>query len=155
MLIIKKKLFCLIIILALIISVSGCTEPTDKVLNSLGKYKAKQYYSHGEFQDFTDYAKYVFEDVNFENNKYLKKITKSSKKDLLLHIEDFEMWVNCFKKSDPNHELVTGYDFNTSLISKNDYLYIYDNPSYDDLGCYDVYFFNIETMTLYYFHNSI
>ncbi len=71
------------------------------------------------------------------------------------HIEDFEDWIEAIKDSNPESEVVAGYDFDLSLISEADYVYIYDDPDYPELGNYDVYFFDMETMTLYYFHNNI
>ena len=36
-----------------------------------------------------------------------------------------------------------------------DYVYIYDDPDYPDLGSYRVYFFDSETNTLCYFRNNV
>lgn len=51
--------------------------------------------------------------------------------------------------------MIDGYDFDVSCITEDDYLYICDDPGYPELGCYDVYFFDMETLTLYYFHNNL
>ena len=83
------------------------------------------------------------------------KISSDSAEQLSSHIEDFEGWVQTIKETEPKNEVVLGYDFDSSAISEEDYLYIYDDPDCSELGCYDVYFFDIESMTLYYFHNNI
>ena len=89
---IKPTVITLLLII-LISTLSSCTAPEDKVLNSLGEYKSKEFYTEGAFQDYTDYAKYYYDSVNFTDNEYFSKI--------------------------------------------------------------DVYFFDIQTNTLYYFHNNI
>lgn len=47
------------------------------------------------------------------------------------------------------------YDFDKNIISNNDYIYIYDKPSYPKLGFYNIYYIDAETNILYYFHNNI
>lgn len=120
----------------------------------MGRYKSEEYYTSGGFQDFTDYAKYTFENVDFSNNEYFSKISSDSVEELTYHIEDFEKRIETIKNSDPKNEVVLGYNYDSSVVSENDYLYIYDDPDYPDLGCYDVYFFDIETMMLYYLQVS-
>jgi len=46
-------------------------------------------------------------------------------------------------------------NYGIAEFSAHDYVYIYDDPDYPYLGNYNVYFFDTETMTLYYFHNNI
>ena len=145
-----KKLFALILVV-IVALLNGCSVLTDEVLQSLGEYKSEQYFTSGGFQDFTDYAKYTYEDVDFSNNIYFSKVSSDSSENLITHIEDFEKWIEILEE---NNEVALAYDFDSSVISDNDYLYIYDDPYYPELGNYDVYFFDIETMTLYYFHNN-
>ena len=145
-----KKAFVFVLLTSFLI-LSGCTAPKDEVLFSLGKYKSKEYFTSGGFQDYTVYSKYTYEDVDFSDNKYFEKISSDEKSNLLTHLENFENWVEVIDDND----LSSGYDFDSSIISDDDYLYIYDNPDYPELGCYDVYFFDKEILTLYYFHNNI
>ncbi len=149
-----KKAIPIILVLPFLI-LSACSVPEDEVLNSLGEYESKVYFTSGGFQDYTDYAKYTFDDVDFSKNKYFTKISVGSKEELITHIENFEEWIESLKSSVPDNEVVTGYDFEPSVISQADYLYIYDDPDYPELGSYTVYFFDMESMTLYYFHNNI
>ena len=149
----KKRFAFLLILLTLLLS--GCSTHKDEVLESLGEYKSKEYFTGGGFQDYTDYAKYTYEDVDFSKNEFFNKISSNSLNDLTYHIEDFEKWVQTIKEADSQNEVVLNYDFNISLISDADYLYIYDDSDYPELGNYDVYFFDIESMTLFYFHNNI
>lgn len=151
-----KKLFIIFITLMLtLLCVTGCSEPVDLIRDSLGEYESAEFFSNGVFQDFTFYDKYVYKEIDLSGNPYFEKITTETKEDLLIHVEDFERWILTFKESDPQAEIVTGYDFDVSCITEDDYLYIEDDSFYPELGCYDVYFFDMATLTLYYFHNNI
>ena len=150
-----KKLAAAFFSLVLFVSLAGCSIPKDDVLDSLGKYESKQFFTSGGFQDFTDYAKYCFDSVDFSDNSYFQIITESSRENLEAHIDDFENWVQAVSDTDADNEVVVNYDFDRSVISDADYIYIYDDPDYPELGNYNVYFFDVETNILYYFHNNI
>ena len=150
-----KKLAAALFSLVLVVSLAGCSIPKDDVLDSLGKYESKQFFTSGGFQDFTDYAKYCFDSVDFSDNSYFQIVTESSRENLEAHIDDFETWIQLKRESDSKNEVGIYYDFDRSVITDGDYLYIYDNPEYPELGCYDVYYFDVESNILYYFHNNI
>ena len=59
-----RKFSALILVFIICISISACKAPEDKVLKSLGEYKNNVYYTEGEFQDFTDYAKYYYDSAD-------------------------------------------------------------------------------------------
>lgn len=150
-----KKLAAALFSLVLVVSLAGCSIPKDDVLDSLGKYESKQFFTSGGFQDFTDYAKYCFDSVDFSDNSYFQIITESSRENLEAHIDDFEKWVQAVRDTDADNEVVVNYDFDRSVISDSDYIYIYDDPDYPEFGNYNVYYFDVETNILYYFHNNI
>ena len=150
-----KKLTAALFSLVLVVSLAGCSIPKDDVLDSLGKYESKQFFTSGGFQDFTDYAKYCFDSVDFSDNSYFQIITESSRENLEAHIDDFENWVQAVRDTDADNEVVVNYDFDRSVISDSDYIYIYDDPDYPEFGNYNVYYFDVETNILYYFHNNI
>ena len=156
-----KKTFALtVLVLILAISLSACTAPEDKVLNSLGEYKSKEFYTEGAFQDYTDYAKYYYDSVNFTDNEYFSKIGQADIDVLNEHLDDFESWIETHHKGDASREIVINYDFDRSIIDSEDYLYIDSekhtwDDGYTSLVNYDVYFFDTQTNTLYYFHNNI
>lgn len=127
----------------------------DKVVNSLGSYSSKQIYTHGEFQDFTDYGKYTFENLMLEDNKYFVPMSEEGREAMLLRINKIEGFIEVIEWSDPQDELVLNYDFDKTLISDDDYLYIYNDSEYSELGNYDVYFLDTETGVLYYSHLNI
>ena len=76
------------------------------------------------------------------------------------HLDDFESCIEAHGYNDASSEIVVNYDFDRSLIDSEDYLYIDSekhtwDDGYTSLVNYDVYFFDTQTNTLYYFHNNI
>lgn len=156
----KRIIILLLIISCLIFALSSCTTPEDKVLNSLGEYKSYEFYTEGAFQDYTDYAKYYYDSADLSDNEYFSKIGQSDIDVLNEHLDDFESWIETYRENDASREIVVNYDFDRSIIDNEDYLYINsEKHTWDDgfisLVNYDVYFFDTQTNTLYYFHNNI
>lgn len=159
----KRKLFLILAVLIIsALCLGGCTYADyfmssvgDEVVASLGMYKDKEYYTSGGFQDFTDYAKYKYDDLNPEENKFLESLTVESRVEFIAYLKNFESWVYLHKESDPENEVVKGYDFSTDLITDDDYIYIDDRSLYEKFDNYNVYFFDTGTSTLFFFHNNI
>ena len=89
-------------------------------------------------------------------------MTAESKNELLGYIDNFENWVNVKREDDDDNALVVNYHFSRADIDESDYLYIYDREgkpigdgAYSKYDYYNVYFFDSQTTTLYYFHNNI
>lgn len=148
-----KKFVAFIVVSFLLLS--ACEVPRDEVLLSLGKYSSKEYFSSGGVQDYTDYAKYTFDSINLEDNQYFEEIDHLNYNDLVVHIDNFEQWIGAIEETDPENEVVAGYDFDISVITDDDYIYICDDPDYPELGNYEVYFIDMNTKVLYFFHNNI
>ena len=108
----KRGLVFLSLVFATMILFS-CAVSQDEVLNSLGAYRKKECFSHGGLQDYTDYAKYYYDDIDFEGNPYFKPISETDTDILHAHIDDFEKWLECF---DRTSEIVAKYDFDRSII---------------------------------------
>ncbi len=147
----------IILIIILVVSLMfsfPVPEYEDEILASMGEYTLEEYYTYGVFQDFTDYAKYTFENSDPESNEYLKQMTNEDIEKLNLYIDDFESWVSAYEGNTEDRELVDNYDFNREIISTNDYCYIYDHPDYPEFLYYNIYFYDTETEILYYFHNN-
>ena len=161
----RKTIFGMVLLSVSALCICGCsneyylTSMNDKVLASLGKYESRECFTDGGFQDYTDYAKYKYIDVDLEGNKFFEPITEENKTELVSYLENFEGWIETIKESDPENEVVKEYDFSTQLITKDDYIYIDDRSAtdalYDKFDNYNVYFFDTGTDTLYYFHNNI
>ena len=125
------------------------------VVDSLGPCYIREYYSSGDFQDFTNYGKYTYARVYPEDNTNFLPMSAADIQKLYTYLDDYEQWVSLVQRDDPNQELAKGYDFSRDIIDTKDYLYIYDDPDYPKYGCYDIYFLDSQTSTLYYFHNNI
>ena len=71
-----KKLLLLFISIVLVLTFTACNVETrqDKALNSLGKYDSKQFWSHGVFQDYTDFGIYTYSSINLDENPYFETI---------------------------------------------------------------------------------
>ena len=54
-----KRLWLMVLVITLVFVATLCGIRTrqDKVLSSLGKCDSKQVWTHGEFQDYTDFGK--------------------------------------------------------------------------------------------------
>ena len=155
----NKSTAIILSLIILISTLSSCTPPENKVLTSLGEYKSHEFYTEGAFQDYTDYAKYYYDSVDFTNNEYFSKIGQSDIDILNEHLDDFESCIETYREGDATREIVVNYDFDRSIIDSEDYLYIdSEKHTWDDgftfLVNYDVYFFDFQTNTLYYFHNN-
>lgn len=132
----------------------GCSYK-DPIIESLSNYERKEFYTSGGFQDFTDYAKYVYLSTAmqaFENSEYFRAMTAEDVEEVLLYIENFEMWVEII-----GGDLQENYDFDKSAVIEGDFLYIETNEGsmsgkFDN---YSIYYFQTGTQILYYFHNNI
>ena len=157
----KKKSLRILGTFFLLILLSGCTlfEP-DPVLRSLPRYRSKAFYTSGGFQDYTDYARYAYRSVStrqLESSPYFSPVTAENTDELLLYIDDFEGWVRI-----SGGELLANYDFERFIISEGDYCCIksrFGEPigqsTYGKFDSYNIYLFDFDTQTLYYFHNNI
>lgn len=162
------KKFCLIllaIILGICLLVSmmffGFLYSHQKsVIASLPDYENKVFYTSGGFQDYTDYAKYIYDNITIQDLKsseYFTITTADDVEKILLHIDNFEGWVEAC-----GGELKENYDFDKSVVSEGDFFYIETKEgepigqrTYRKFENYDVYYFDVDAQILYYFHNDI
>lgn len=118
-------------------------------------------YTDGGFQDYTDYEKrsYTEEALSFlENNAYFQKVNTADISEITAYFKDFSRWINMTDYADK-------YDFDIDCISETDYFYIEDKCfekensdgrlQYEQYKNYNVYFFDTESLTLYFIHNNI
>ena len=150
----------LALVFILFLTLTSCGYPGDNVRYSIGKYRDFEWYSSGGFQDYTDYGKFYYDSVDFTQNAYFQKIDASHIPILEEHLDDFENWVDLYRKDDSCQELVDHYDFDRSLIDWEDYLYIESErhtwrDGHTSLVNYNIHFFDTQTNTLYYFHSNI
>lgn len=144
-------------------SLSACVfKSGDPVIASLGKAMSVQRCSCAGFGDSTDFGIYTFPGTSPGESEYFKPATAESKNELLGYIDNFENWVNVTREGDDDNALVVNYHFSRADIDESDYLYISDRDGeaigdgvYSKYDSYNVYFFDSQTTTLYYFHNNI
>ena len=156
----KKQIAAVLVCVVLLLSISSCAVPEDKVITSLGEYEKKEFFTSGGFQDYTDYAKYFFISDNVVDNKYLNKIQEADFDIINMYLDDFEGWIETIKNSEPSSEVVVNYDFDREIIDTEDYFYIDSeehtwSDGYTSLVRYNIYLFDSQTQVLYYFHNNI
>lgn len=148
----KNKILVLILIIVLSFAfIYNLSQFQNPVIESLGKYETKQIYYDDGFMDYTDFGKYTYSSVNLEKNRYFQKINDNETVTINAHIRTIEDAVESIKLSDKTDELVLNYTFNRSCIDNEDYFYIKYGVSFD---CFDMYIFDTQSNTLYYFHNN-
>lgn len=155
----KKTVFCLCILFAVLINMTSC-DSSEKIVSSLGSYDRMESYSRGDYQDYTDYQKYYFSEVSPEDNPYFESVGERDTSDLYACLDDFENLIRYYAEEDPTQELVLHYDFDRSVIDFQDYFYLEcQKAPVDDevviLTSYDLYILDVQTSTLYYFHDNI
>ena len=124
---------------------------SDPVLKELPVYRSKEFYSSGLWMDFTDYGKYKYKNINEDDFKSAESFSKTTDEDvqiILDCVESFESWVE-----QAEDDLKENYDFDKSVVSEGNYAYIQNySPSSAN---FDIYYFDLDGQTLYYFHNDI
>lgn len=148
--------------LGTLISRKGMAAQWKTVIISLGRAMSVQRYSVSGFGDSTDYGIYTFPGAKPEDSEYFKPVTAESETELLGYIDEFEQVIDSLRDGDEGADLVNNYRFSRDDIDESDYLYIYDREgkpigdgAYSKYDYYNVYFFDSQTTTLYYFHNNI
>ncbi len=152
-----KRIALLFLVCLIFLFSIACSVQTrqNEVLNSVGKYDSKQFWTHGGFQDYTDFGIYVFSSAGLDNNQYFSPVSVGDVEKIGSFVDNFEGWIKTFQKNNPNDELVLNYVFDRSIIDVEDYFYIYEGENYPQYGCYDLWLFDTQTNVLYYFHNNI
>ena len=153
--IILSALVVVLIVIGFLIYELSSIVYENPVIASLPQADTSDCYYSGGFQDYTDYCKYyyakqenVLEEV--KNNPYFKPVTPDDITELNSYFDNFEGWLECVEYQDK-------YDFQRNDIDTEDYFYIENDEisekqKYWD---YDVYFFDVQTQTLFFIHNNI
>ena len=134
-----------------------CSCSADKVRNSVGRYETEEFYTCGGFQDYTDYAKYTYSEMDLDGNRYFSPVTDTAMEQITAYLDNFDDAVHAH---DSENEIVVHYDFDRTIIDDKDAYCIVDRADeadalYQPLESYDVYIVDAQTNTLYYFHNNI
>lgn len=150
-----KRLHFLLLFLALSLCPACARE--DGVLNTLPPWDSRELYSSGGFQDCTDYGVYHYSGLtpsDFAQNPCFETMTDKDCAELLLYMENFAGWAAL---APADSSLALGFDFNAAVVTPGDLVYIISK--HPDIArrfdSYTIYFFDMETQTLYYFHSNI
>lgn len=153
----KKFSICLVCI-SIAFAVSGCSKLSfnKSVLSVLPDCDREEtYYSDG-FQDYTDFCKYYYSDdkiiEDIKKSFYFNELDDSNMQRVNSFFNDFEGWV-------AHEDFYDEYDFSTDCINNGDYysLYIPEHlrESNENYYSYSMFYFDCESMILYYIHNNI
>lgn len=152
----KKIVLSVIVLIGVIICISvySSLENKEVLKGYIGK---EEYFDKNGFQDYTDYCKYYYNESNnlfVENDKY-SLVKMEDIENIRSYFTDFESWM---KEANRDNE----YDFNDSCISEGDYIYIKTKEGksigdsiYKKFDDYSIYFYDVESATLFYIHTNI
>lgn len=150
-----KRLLSLILALTVLLSLSGCG------LNSIpdGYTEKDEHFEKNAIQDTVDFANYKYDSIdrlrNSECYEYYKTVSEGDIENLKGYFENFVEWLN--------DERLAEYSFDTSCISEGDYYLLEteegksmgDGYFYGKYDIYRLYFFDAETLTLYFIHADV
>ena len=153
----KQKIIALLLTLVFALGLVGCVfeDRQSQVLDTLGNYELKQFWTHGEFQDYTDFGCYHYASVTLEDNTYFRKASNQDIETICGFLDNYEQWIETFRDNDPEDALVQNYYFDRAVLDTQDYFYIYTDNSEHPYWNYDLWVFDSQTNVLYYFHNNI
>lgn len=135
------------IIILMIVQVTELMKEDKKYIEK-GYYDMAEY-SEGVFQDYTDYNKYYYKskyDKEFKKNKYYTEVNKDNIEELTNYIIKFSTWME---------DAQDIYDFNLESINEGDLFFQKKDEDYPPYGYIHIYYYDIETHTLYYMHSNI
>lgn len=137
-----------VIIILMLTMLSACS---NYKMNEIpeGYTDKEEHYQQKGFRDYTDYAKYVYssDDVIKTDENY-KEITSTDIDKIKKYFNDVYNWMEKEKRLDE-------FDFDSNCINEGDYVRIIDKYEKEkNKTNYSVYFFDIDTLTLYYVHNN-
>ena len=149
-----KKTF--ILSFMLLFFITGCSLQADDIAIPKGYIGKKEYYDKVGFQDYIDYAKYIYSepDVIIFDDDY-KKISQED-------IESIKGYFEDFKSRMESSNRLNEYDFKENVINEGDYIRIktkegqkIGDSEYTKYDNYSIYYFDIDSLTLYYIHSNI
>ncbi|MBQ9890579.1 MAG: hypothetical protein IJM39_04135 [Firmicutes bacterium] len=147
----KRILIILIIMLllaALVIYVLNTACSSEAIHEIPSGYTSKEtHWDPNGGQDYTDYCKYTYKDASgFAGNKDYNKAAAADIETIKGYFANFREWMNVEDRLDE-------YDFDPACIDTEDYFRLTERyPNYDD---YTLWFFDMQTLTLYYIHTNI
>jgi len=150
-----KKICLAIVLIIFMFATTGCSNSKMAGIPD-GYIDKEEYYDKYSFCDYTDYAKYMYDSKDvITSNKDYKKIEQDDIQNIVGYFENFSGWME-------SSDRLSEFDFDIGVINEGDYVKIktkegqkIGNGKYEKNDNYSIYFFDIETLTLYYIHSNI
>ena len=147
-----KKVICAIGIIVLIYLVYLLIP--DYVLR--GYTDSEEYYDKNGFQDYTDFCIYRYDSAEkFIYSRLYNKVSENDVENIRSYFDNFKGWMEAENRLDE-------YSFDSASVSAGDYYHIETKEGepigqgkYSKFDNYSIYFFDVESKTLYYIHTNI
>ena len=150
-----------IAILLVTLLVAGCSL-SDRVGDKLngvpsGYVSVEEHFDPDGFQDYTDYAKYYYEngETTFAHRRHYQMVKETDIVEIQSYFSNFRSWMKA-------EDRLAEYDFDPACISAGDYWYLEDKEGkrigdsrYKKYEDYTLRLYDTETDTLFYIHNNI
>lgn len=148
-----KKVICIIAGILMLL-LTGCAATPRYVPE--GFAAAQEHFDEDGFQDYTDFCIYQYDSADkFVENGDYRKITEEDMETIRGYFENFGQWMETENRTDE-------YLFDDTCISEGDYYHIetkegkpIGDSKYGKYDDYSLYYFDVDTMTLFYIHNNI
>ena len=134
--------------------------PSDQFGHGLllpnGFTTSNRHYDTESFRDYTDYAEYIYPDSSataFQNHYAYKTVTEADIPELMEFFEDYNGWI----KLREGYEDWYTFDAEAQVNHGDCFILMIDDPGnsvYGKFHDYDIYYFDVQKNTLYYFHNN-
>lgn len=157
----SPRMMAIALLMTMVGALSGCSilDGINDRINGVpsGYTNCEEYFDPDGFQDYTDYAKYYYEDAEsrFNRNGHFKRVEDKDIEEIQSYFDNFSSWMKMEKRE-------KDYDFDKACITAGDYFYLEDkegtpigDSQYMKYEDYTVRLFDTETGTLYYIHSNI
>ena len=149
----KNKIFMFVIIFIIIFS-TGCSRAKFNGIPN-GYIESYEYYDEEGFMDYDDFAIYVYDSKSlFVENKSYDKVGKDD-------IENIKGYFLTLANRLNDDDRLGNFIFDYEIIDEKDYVRIktkkgepIGDSEYGKYDCYDVWFFDVDSLTLYYIHSN-
>ena len=147
-----KKIFASFLIL--VIFLSSCGYGAEKYIPK-GYVESDEHWDENGFQDYTDFCVYRYESSDsVRSHSNYCEMTEND-------IDEIKGYFSHFASVMEVEKRLEEYTFSETYISAGDYFYLKTEPLMmdgeviDKYADYSLYYFDIETLTLYYIHTNI
>ena len=133
-----KKIACAVLA-ALLLLLCACS-PSKTIGIPGGYVECDEHIDKGKIQDFADYARYVYPNADFfEQSTEYRRVVEKTVQTIKDCFADFK-------------EQVPEFSFDESCIGEGDFVRI--RMEGENFENYTVFFFDTDTLTLYYIHHK-